>query len=244
MKKLSILLICLILVGCVPNDYANINNDLDNYLSKLDTTFKVRSNHTAYYYDYYLPSDTYDDGGNTNSSYFTYHDAKIVMNLNIPYIVNAESFGINEFYDEGFFKDSLLDYSKSGSFVKNDSSNGLYQLNIYKNGSEYLIHLVTNELNFYGLAKDYDVLETVKHLFIIGKSVNVNSQAVVSDYSNKDVIEYVKQQVNLFEYDIPSSGFLSDIVDQKNEPTIETTDNIEEEQESEPEEDIDEVLED
>lgn len=226
MKKLSLFIVLLLLCGCASVN-SDINASLDNYLKDLSKTFNVRANHSAKYYEYYMPSDMQDVDGNHNFSYMEYEGAKITMNLNIASLVSSEAFGDDYLDDEGFFNESLLIYNNIGTFIKNDTSTSNYRINVYQNGDDYLIDLSTKELDFYSLCKDYNLLDTLKHLFTIAKSVKVDSDSVIANYSKKDIIESQKEYRDLFEYNIPSSGFLSDLVGQNVTPS-DNTESIEE----------------
>ena len=215
MKKITVLLILLLLTGCV-NKPIDVTSDLDTLLANLDYKYIVRENTSTDFFNYYLPSDMVNEDGDGISAAVKYNENKIVINLNISAVVNSYSFGVDKFNNDGFFKDDMLVYQKADNFSMYDESSSKYLLKIYNDGNSNLVNLITNELNFYGVCDDYDLVQVVRHMFIIAKSAEVNYEKVNLKYSNKDIIEYVKQPVNLFEYDIPVSGFLSDLVHQSN----------------------------
>lgn len=213
MKKVIYLIICLLLLtGCTTSNKNKLCSDFDSYLSDLSQTYRIRINRSAKYYDYYLPSDMQDGGGDANSTVIHYNNAQIIMNLNIANIVKKDTFGINSSIDDGFFNSQYLIYSNNGQFIKNDSTDSLYSLKVYSNDNEYLQYLVTDDLVFYCLSDIYDAFDCLKHMFIIAKSCNANRDAIIENYSNKDVIDFVRRQVDLFEYDSPDSGLLSELV--------------------------------
>lgn len=246
MKKFVIVLSLFLLTGCTVSKSIDIYSDLDNCLRYLNQSFDVRTNHNAEYYSYYVPSDMQDFEGNTNSNVMAFRNAKIVMNLNIASIVNSESFGINYFVDDGFFKKDYKTYEYDDSFVKNNGEISKYQIEVYEKDNYYLVRLVTDELIFYCTCDEYDLIDVVKHIFTIASSIEVEKDKIVTNYSKKDVIEYVKQQVNLFEYDIPSSGFLNELVNQsggivhEGDGDIDNTNNVVVDEEKEEEINIEE----
>lgn len=207
-------MIALLLTGCTAIKSENIYSDLDNYLANLDSADKFRTNNSTEFYSYYLPSDMQELDCTNNSSSLTYNNAEIVMNLNIPAIVSGRAFNDYTLKNDGFFKESLLEYEKEGYFPKDDESTCNYAIRIYYDDNKYLVHFQTEELNFYCLCDASDVVDVVKHLFTISESADVDKNLVVANYSNKDIIEYQRKQVNLFRYEIPQSGFLSELVNQ------------------------------
>ena len=56
----------------------------------------------------------------------------------------------------------------------------------------------------------------------MAKGVHVKEEEVIADYSLKDVIDYEKKQVNLFETIMPVNGNINDfLVDKKDEQSTE-----------------------
>ena len=228
MKKIILLILCLVLCGCSKVNVDNLYDDLDTLLNNLDFTYDNRINNASTYFGYYMPSDMQDFEGNENSSIIVFENSKTIMNLNISSIIDSTYYN-SSLKDDGFFKESLLTYEKSGEFIKNDGEQANYRIKIYKDGSAYLVHLMTNELNFYTSCKDYNLVDVTKRLFIIAKSVEVEKDKLLANYSRKDIIEYERKQIDLFEYDIPTSGFLSDLVNQSGGTVVEETPEIIEE---------------
>lgn len=242
MKKILFVILIFLLAGCANEKSENIYRDLDEYLSNVNQIFDVRTNHSTEYYSYYLPSDMQDFDGNSNSAVMKFNNATIIMNLNIASIVNADVFNINYFLDDGFLNKDYETYETSDNFVKNNGETSKYLLKVYEKDDYFLVNIVTDELIFYCTCDGYDMIDAIRHMFTIAASVETDTDKVVTDYSKKDVIEYVKQQVNLFEYDIPSSGLLNELVNQSggtireeessltpeenNEESIETDDEI------------------
>ena len=236
MKKITLLLVCLLLTGCLANNNKNIYESLDKYLINTSSVDRFRPNNTTEFFSFYLPSDMQEFDGNSNSSIIRYNDSKIVMNINIPALVNSKDFGIEALNSDGFFKDELLDYEKNGIFVRDDESQSNYAIRIYKQNDDYLLHFQTSELNYYCLCKSYDLVDVVKHLFTISKSIVLDKDVIVANYSNKDVIEYQKKQVNLFEYEIPVSGFLSELVNRSGGVVLNPSENVDTKEEENNEE--------
>ena len=218
------------MVGCTPINESNYTNGLDNLLSNLDFNYLNRTNYATEYYEYYLPSDMFEVDEQDSTSIIEFLDTKTVMNLNISAIVNGAFFKDKVLSDEGFFKDSVLVYENNGSFIKNDEQTVDYTLSLYKGTDTNLLHFATNDLNFYSTTSFENLTNLVRHLIIISKSVIVKNDKVLADYSKKDVIEAKKIEIDLFsKYNIPSEGYLSELLKVNNNDVVEETgENIEE----------------
>lgn len=213
---------------------ASIKDRIDNITSDLTKTYEFRPNNTLTYYTFYLPSDMQENESFDSSMMINYLDSKIAMNLNVASIVDKKYYIDKQFNEEGFFDNVKLCYEKNGVFTKDDGNDSNFVLKIYQDKENCLVHLVSDELNFYCSTNENEIEDVVKHIFLIAKSVEVDTNAVISNYSAKEVIDYQKKQVDLFDYVIPSSGYLSDLVNSSSGSIV--SEEFEEKLESEPEE--------
>lgn len=226
MKKIILILVIVtLLTGCVQTDENSLSSNLDSLMSNLDFNYNTRQNHSSAFYTYYLPSDMSETDANSNASVIEYGKSKVVLNLNIGSLISNKYFNSKTFIDEGFFKDATKFYDYSGQFVKDDESIMDFNLDIYKHDDIYLINLATVEISFYGSSTANELIDLIRHLFIIAKSANVDKESVIASYFEKDTIEYEKKQVNLFDYVIPSSGFISDLIKQSDGTVLNESNN-------------------
>ena len=58
-------------------------------------------------------------------------------------------------------------------------------------------------------------------MLLMARSALVRSEGIISAYSSKEVIDYEKQQVNLFETIMPVNGQINDFLIGENIPTDE-----------------------
>lgn len=209
MKRLFVVLLLVMMCGCASNK--DINTELDSLLSD---TSKIVSNHpdnSLKYYDYYLPSDMGEISFDQESLVLSYLDNKIVVNININDIVN------NKYYHEQYLTNSsLLDqnklvYSKSGKYLTIKDIERDYILNLYQNNDYYVIELITSDLTYITSSKAY-IKDIVKHLFTIAKSVDLDEELIIADYSDKNIVDYKKKQIDLFDSTRPTSGDLSEML--------------------------------
>ena len=109
------------------------------------------------------------------------------------------------------FNQDYLIYTKQGSYstLSNQSKDYIYRL--YKINESYVIELETSDLSFLAYG-DSNIKDLSRHLFIIAKSVNVDTDLVINDYSSKNVVDYQKKQIDLFDSVKPTTGSLSDLL--------------------------------
>lgn len=209
MKRLFVVLLLVMMCGCASNK--DINTELDSLLSDANKIVSNHPNNSLEYYDYYLPSDMGEVSFDQESLVLSYLDNKIVVNININDIVN------NKYYPEHYLTNSsLLDqnklvYSKSGKYLTIKDIERDYILNLYQNNDYYVIELITSDLTYITSSKAY-IKDIVKHLFTIAKSVDLDEELIIADYSDKNIVDYKKKQIDLFDSTRPTSGDLSEML--------------------------------
>lgn len=212
MKK-SLLIVCLLFIfsGCVASDSNSLTNELDNVFNNIDSIKEYYPNNTMRYYSYYLPSDMGEEEIDSESVTIRYNNSTVVMNLNIADIINEKYYSDELLKDDGFFDEQYLIYEKTGTYLK-DENQCQYTYKLYKKDDVYIIHLKTVDINFYGSSNISDVIELSKHLLMISKSITSEKDTILKNYYKKDVIDYSKKQIDLFDSSLPSNGKLSDML--------------------------------
>lgn len=209
MKRLFVVLLLVMMCGCASNK--DINTELDSLLSDTNKIVSNHPNNSLEYYDYYLPSDMGEVSFDQESLVLSYLDNKIVINININDVVN------NKYYPEQYLiNSSLLDqnklvYSKSGKYLTIKDIERDYILNLYQNNDYYVIELITSDLTYITSSKAY-IKDIAKHLFTIAKSVDLDEELIIADYSDKNIVDYKKKQIDLFDSTRPTSGDLSEML--------------------------------
>ena len=209
MKRAFVVLLLVMMCGCASNK--DINTELDSLLSDTNKIVSNHPNNSLEYYDYYLPSDMGEVSFDQESLVLSYLDSKIVVNINVNDIVN------NKYYPEQYLTNSsLLDqnklvYSKSGKYLTIKDIERDYILNLYQNNDYYVIELITSDLTYITSSKAY-IKDIVKHLFTIAKSVDLDEELIIADYSDKNIVDYKKKQIDLFDSTRPTSGDLSEML--------------------------------
>lgn len=198
------------MTGCAST--ADMTSALDDvFTSDMEKTV-IRTNNYGTYIDYYLPSDTQEYACDDMSCTFVFNRSKIIMDVNISGIINMKYYPSRKITDEGFFDDDTLVYTHSGTCLKSDDEQVNYFYNLYRLNDDYLGYFVSDELIFYAYTNIADVIPVTSRILLMAKGVNVNSNDIVARYSSKDVIDYQKKQINLFETNMPVNGVVNDFM--------------------------------
>lgn len=210
MKKILVLLVTICLCGC-QNINKNVNSELDVVFNN-QNVIDVRRNNYTEYFDYYAPSDLYEIDSNETFVSFNYNKSLIDMNINIPSIINELYYSNYKLVDEGYFDYSKLIYSKNDKFINNESETIDFFVNLYKLDNMYFFYMKTNNICLYAKTNINDVVEVAKKMMILAKTVKVQKELVVNKYSSKDVIDYEKKVIELFDTKMPENGIINDLI--------------------------------
>lgn len=213
---------------CACSTNSNLTNDLDTLLNIPDLIASSHSNNTLNYFDYYLPSDMKEVSYQQDGLILKYDDSEIIANINVNDIVSGKYYQDQYLKHSSFFDNNYLVYTKSGTYTTVNDLTKDFIFNLYQNDGIYAIELITSDLIYLTSTRN-NVKDIVKHLFTIARSIDLNTDLVIADYSNKNIVDYNKKQIDLFDSSKPSSGNLSQLLindatvgdEENNEPVVE-----------------------
>lgn len=200
------------LCGCKSNDTSKAKTIIANtFESKVDTTNVLQNNYSKYY-SFYLPSDMIIKEKDETYLIANYLENNILININVAKIVNSMYW--KESYDnkDGFFDTNKLYFAKEGYFANYSGDVNLYSLNIYLYNDIYLIDLESDDLKLFSFVEAYDLVDVAQRMYYLINVFTINEEMVVDNFTDKNVIDYNRKQIDLFEYIVPSSGAIEDLL--------------------------------
>ncbi|MDO4199098.1 MAG: hypothetical protein Q4D13_08960 [Erysipelotrichaceae bacterium] len=221
MKKIFICLLMVLLCGCT-----NQNNDV---ISALDEVFSEDVKNTNYYpnsytevMDYYIPSDMQEMDANKQCTVLKYNDDSIVMNVNISGVITYKYYNSSG-STESLFDISKLYYSRTGVYCDGSGELVYYRFNVYSYDKDYLLLFSSKNINIYGYSCANDVVPVSSRMLLLAKGVNIREESIISKYSSKEVIDYERQQVDLFQSTLPVNGRIDEMLVQKDDVVADTS---------------------
>lgn len=209
MKKLFICFLAFILWGC--HYTVDISEAADNLISET-ANLDYKSNHNKKYYSYYKPRQVNSIVSEDTYNIFEVNGVNVLLSLNISDIINSAYYTEYVGQEFDFYDRQFVIYEKAVEI--NDAPTGV---RIYNYDGNYLLQV--SNLNVIMVANVYEnyVISTLRYMLILSSNVEINTDNVIADFSNKETIDYEKEQVDLFEVIIPSSGSLEDLIGQHDE---------------------------
>ena len=204
------LLLCLILSACTSSE--NVYEQIDKIFENDGINETYRKNTYSKYIDYYVPSDIHEFQSGFLSSAYDYNNSKLIMNINISGIVNQKYFSDNPFSTEGFFDENKLTYEKKGLYANSGGKLTEYIYQIFQYEDYYLTYFYSQDVILYGYCTKSDLAGMSSRILLMAKGANVKTDDILNNFTSRDVIDYEKKQVNLFETIMPVNGNINEFI--------------------------------
>ncbi len=214
----GILILILILSGCT--NVGTMESDINTTITKVASIESDgHTNHHRSYFDFYLPRNI---GLRPNTSLdidnaeFVLDGTSFYMSLDISQVI------INKYYDAllRYQINKYMDIINVGTSVVNISGEmetfeGVMRK--YKiianqlNEKDYFVYVSYGDVYFVSLANLAEINNLVYAMLQIGRSVQVDTDLVIAEYSNKSS-EVIYDSYDLFKTVIPESGVVADLI--------------------------------
>lgn len=215
MKKLLIVLLCLILTACQRS--SDLSTKLEKIFADGNAPEMIRNNNYSPYIDYYVPSDLFEYGSDNIAVRFNYNNSAIIMDVNVAGIISDTYYPQEAYSDVGFFDREKLVYEKRGTYFNGFGEECDYLYSLYEYEDRYLPYFCSRDVIFYGYASRADVIPVSSRIFLMAKMAQVRNNEIIAAFSSKDVIDYEKKQVNPFEIIMPVNGNINEFLVNKEE---------------------------
>ncbi|HZJ86865.1 MAG TPA: hypothetical protein VFC75_01450 [Erysipelothrix sp.] len=206
MKKSVILLIFLLMLsGCQKTtlDYG--------FVEGLSKPVPKSTNHTKDYLSYYLPPHVGLKESGANYSLLDVEGYDVLMRLSIEHII-SEKFD----YEKNLAKEISQEilFQDDASYIDIEDNSKTVHAIIYQLEDRYAILINNEEIEMMSLVPKTNVSITLESMVNILKTVVVNKDLVVSDYSSKEISTYESTYSEFFEQTPPETGTLKEMNEQ------------------------------
>ena len=226
LKKVLLVLLLVLLCGCQSNlDALDIQQSLIEAFDEANSLPTAQADNKKVFYSFYLEPEVGRLKSNETSSILKYKETKFAMNLNIAKIVNAQNYG-DIIPSTIKLNDELLVATVNGEYSDFDNSIYPYQSYIYQlSDDEYYLTIDTQYVFFSALGNAKQIIDVVKPIMKIARSIEINSDAIMLEYSAKERITFEGEELSLYDEIIPTEGRVSDMINKNNQNTEIDTNN-------------------
>ena len=164
---------------------------------------------------YYLEPSIGRISGNKSNSVFKIDGYEVVLNIDVSSVITTKYYGggTNEqdFRDIDAFPNQIDEVT--GSFLSGSGIIKDFRYRLYRvSDNEYGILLQTSNLIMVGKTGRGDVLDVIRKMMSILRTCRVDEEKIISTYSKKELINYKKETLDIFQKAYPENGSLQDMI--------------------------------
>ncbi len=211
MRKL-ILVMVLVLAGCSIGSQ-QVQPQLETLVSNaLTAKTPTVLNQNTPYYSYYLPPHMGRRFSNQIASIFVSDQVEIIMNLDVPSII-MQRYYRNQLVNNlrTLETDDMTYFVHHSNYVHFNGETMSANITISEVDEKYAIVIQTDHFILSSVTPLSKVEATLYDMLTLMRSAKANRNEVVTAFSNKQVIDYQQQVLEMFELVAPESGTLADM---------------------------------
>lgn len=220
MKKIILTLVSLLLLSSCANQ-ASVLTKLNEEIEAIASSFfRLEASNHKKYYSYYIEPTMSIKESTASSSLIVSGGTQIVMNLNISAVITERYYDLNPKSIERRINQTNLISEIEGAYVDKFSQSWDYRLSVYQVNDFYIVYLRTPFVDLYANVFESDLVKVASQMMIISKSISIDEEKIVSNYSNRNEIDYIKEHLELFEIIVPENGRIEEILTGGKDPGI------------------------
>ncbi len=222
MKKIWFSLLSIfLLTGCSVKNNVNLQQELESSLLKGNESKIYQMNMHKKLFSYYLQPSIGRHQSTMCSTVLDDRGRKFIMNLNVASIIQGKYYNESETSIVSDMNSPIA--QSSGEYIDTNETTHTYQVNIYEVDKYYITVFTSDTVEFYSVLDALSTPEIIQDMLVIARSIKVDTNAVIEEYSNKNTVTYKSEKIELFEQIVPESGRIEELFEdtQEEEDTTE-----------------------
>lgn len=200
----------MVLLGC------SVTTNIDDIIkASLSRPLPVGANHSKSYFKYYLSPEFGVITSTPISTLIRVENTEVMLNLSVSEIVANRYY--NEERIENRINDELDNVTRyTGTYLDANDVQRSFSLSVVQFENSKALVLENGLVDLIAIVNDSNMAYVLDAMIMIMRSVQVNEDLIVANYSNKETIEYNPIHEDFFEQTVPESGSLIDMYNQLN----------------------------
>ncbi|MCF0111184.1 MAG: hypothetical protein HUJ58_04725 [Erysipelotrichaceae bacterium] len=167
---------------------------------------------------YYLQPSVGRVESNPSASVFLMDGNYVILNIDVTSIVTRKYYNPNSEELRDYQAFETVVYEEEGHFTTATDIVRAYRYRLYElEDEQYGMMLQTSNMLCIATAPIGDTISVTSGMFDLLRTVRCDEEAVVAEYSQKELIQYQKETLDIFEKIYPESGTLQEMFDEYNE---------------------------
>jgi len=222
MRKLFVVLsILIVLSGCSSNAYFDNSSYDKAILNANNQTMSEYSTMNRDLFSYYIPPSIGRKSATENSVTLRSHNQNILMYLDVINILNQSYYRDESQAIRKLLKTENAFYTTSGFYQSVSSTPTAYFVSSIKLSENTVLlslqteHFIFTSIHPLSISPDilYDMLR-------VARSTKIDRELILSAYSNREVIDFKTQSLNMFAQSGPESGTVVDMIKEEEDITF------------------------
>lgn len=211
MKRIvAVSLLLVMMCGCAANEPADVQKRTDSAIREQLNRTVQKADHHKKYYSYYLPSDMGRYESTQLGNVLSCGDVRILMSLNVSGIINEKLYA--DASSTGF---SLSDREKiaysGGHYNDYDGTVHAYELAVYDLSFSCTVCFRSDTVLMIANCPSLSASSVAGRMIELARSVSVETDTLVADYSNRIPEVKNSEKVELFESMAPENGRIEEL---------------------------------
>lgn len=180
----------------------------DSLNKSLSRPLPFGTNYSKPYYKYYLPPNIGVKSSTKIGSVLSLNNDEIMMNLKVSRVV-ALSYQKEGIALEDLKKEKENIFQEGGHYLDINDKERLFLFTVYPiTKNRNLLVLENERVELVSIVAESNAPYMLENMMLILRSLDVNDDLVIADYSNKEIIEDKTIHEDFFEHAVPESGNL------------------------------------
>ena len=207
-KRLFCILLAAVLCGCVKWS-GSYEEELNRRVERAVTSTVGQPNYSHSNYSYYREPIIGRISSDETSNTFLLDDVKFVMNLRISSIINKKYY--SQAPDSSMLVNMDVLARSAGTFTDYDGDDHSFDITLYRLGEGVYVYMLTDQAEFFAIANELQALQLAETMVRMARSLRVDTDAVIAEYSSKQTIDYTRKRLELFQNIVPENGVIEEL---------------------------------
>jgi hypothetical protein len=195
-------------LGCTKFS-GSYEDELNRRVERAVTCRVAQPNYAHDVYSYYREPSVGRISSDVTSNTFLMDGVKFVMNLRVSSIINQK------YYADAPDSSTLMNMEQiaesTGTFLDYTGSEHPFRVTLYQLAEQIYVYTVTDQVEFFAIASGLQALQTAETMVRMARSVRVDNDAVIAEYSGRQTIDYSRKRLELFQNIVPENGVIEEL---------------------------------
>ena len=208
--KLLLALSLAALSGCVKLT-GSLQEQLNARVNSALSRQAMNPSFTHGFYSYYKEPSIGRIASEKTSNVFRMNDAKFVMNLKVSELINARYYRGVQSQQRSLPDGMTLLAQYSDEIADYRESSHPYSISLYELEDRIYTYAESDTMEFFAISSPLEALQLSEVMTFMARCISVDKDALISEYSSRQNIDYSRKRLELFQNIAPENGAIEEL---------------------------------